>query len=131
MAFNVLVVPVYKRYWLLHAWKVAAGSKGPPPPWHQGESVGDKLKLLRKQIQYQALQRINKQWHAMETAKDGTLNNGLYRCSTGAKCQYRMITYGVIITYSVILTVQCIACCLQCSGQFLLQTLLQIVCIVH
>jgi len=80
-AVRVLVLPLFKRYWLWHAWKEAApASSGPPKPWREGGSVHEKLKLLAGSVQRWGSKQGEQQWHKLATAPEGTLNHRLFRC---------------------------------------------------
>lgn len=78
---RVLVVPVFKRYWLWHAWKSAPASSTPPKPWQEGSTVQEKFKLLLGSIQRWGGKQGEQQWHKLATAQEGTFNHKLFRCA--------------------------------------------------
>jgi hypothetical protein len=82
-AVRVLAVPVFKRYWLWHGWKVAAPvSNTPPKPWQQGKDLQEKAQLFLAGIQRWGSKQAEQQWHKLSTAPEGTFNHKLFRCST-------------------------------------------------
>jgi hypothetical protein len=96
-AVRVLVVPVFKRYWLWHAWKIAAPvSTTPQKPWQQGKDLQEKAQLFLAGIQRWGSKQGEQQWHKLATAPEGTFNHKLFRyrqsssvlgyVSTGMKC---------------------------------------------
>lgn len=80
---RVLVLPVFKRYYLWHAWKEAPVSSTPPKPWREGDSLQEKLKLLLGSVQRWGSKQGEQQWHKLTTAPAGTFNHRLFRSVTG------------------------------------------------
>lgn len=79
-AVKVLVVPVFKRYWLFHAWRTAAAAaSAPPKPWQQGSSLTEQLQLLLAAIQRWGSKQGEQQWQKIVTAPEGTFNHKLHR----------------------------------------------------
>lgn len=79
-AVRVLVVPVFKRYWLWHAWKIAAPvSTTPQKPWQQGKDLQEKAQLFLAGIQRWGSKQGEQQWHKIATAPEGTFNHKLFR----------------------------------------------------
>lgn len=79
-AVKVLVVPVFRRYWLFHAWRTAAAASAPPKPWQQGSSLGEQLQLLLGALQRWGSKQGEHQWQKIATAPEGTFNHKLHRC---------------------------------------------------
>lgn len=75
---KVLVVPVFKRYWLFHAWKTKAPPGAPPKPWQQGSSLGEQLQLLLGAVQRWGIKQGEQQWQKITTAPKGTFNHKLH-----------------------------------------------------
>ena len=76
-----LVVPIFRRYWLWHAWTDAsvAASRPPLKPWKEGSTLEEKVSLLGQNITNTVMQRVMKEWRLLEAAKEGTLRNKGYR----------------------------------------------------
>ena len=54
---KVVVVPVYRKHWLYHAWAEAApqaSRQADSIDWRKGATLGDKVQLLRKEMGYKA-----------------------------------------------------------------------------
>jgi hypothetical protein len=78
-AITVLVIPVFRRYWLWHAWRSAPASSTPPKPWQEGSSLQEKLQLLLGSVQRWGSKQGEQQWHKIATAPGGTFNHKLFR----------------------------------------------------
>lgn len=48
MLVRVLVIPVFKRHWALHAWSEPVSKQ--PVDWRAGKTLQDKLKLAGRSI---------------------------------------------------------------------------------
>ena len=59
---RVLVLPVFKRYWLWHAWKEAPVSTAPEKPWQEGHDLREKFSLLLGSIQRWGSKQGEQQW---------------------------------------------------------------------
>eukprot|EP00775_Hariotina_reticulata_P003909 gene3909-4163_t len=64
---RVLVLPVYRRYWLYHAWTDTSKAEQAAP------------QTLVGRLQTKALETFRQQWNKIEAAPAGTFNNRLYR----------------------------------------------------
>lgn len=96
---RVLVLPFYRRYWLLHAWRAsqpqsaaadaAAGAHMTPHDtslaaaaarsWQQGATLQDKVRGLGGALQAWGARTADAQWHKLVAAPEGTFNHRLYR----------------------------------------------------
>ena len=76
---RVLVLPVFKRYWLWHAWKEAPVSTAPEKPWQEGHDLREKFSLLLGSIQRWGSKQGEQQWHKLATAPEGSFNHRLFR----------------------------------------------------
>ncbi|KAI8469876.1 MAG: mitochondrial K+-H+ exchange-related-domain-containing protein [Monoraphidium minutum] len=76
---QVLVIPVFRRAWLQHVCSGAAAHGPPAPPWHAGATLGDKARLAAAALQDWGAAKVDKQWHAIQTAREGSMNSYLYK----------------------------------------------------
>ena len=79
---TALVIPIFRRYWLWHGWKDPMANvqmKEALKPWRQGATLEEKFSLLIQRLNIALMNRVMKEWHQLESAKEGTLRNKGYR----------------------------------------------------
>ncbi|GAX80380.1 hypothetical protein CEUSTIGMA_g7819.t1 [Chlamydomonas eustigma] len=77
---KVLVLPVYRRTWLLHAWNEATTNQAiSAPDWKTGASLQEKLSMASLQIKYKFDSTVKTQWRELQAAKEGSFRSYLYR----------------------------------------------------
>lgn len=82
MRVKVVVVPVYRKHWLYHAWTEAmpqASQAESTIDWRKGATLGDKVQLLKKNLDYKVNDTVQQQWQSLEAAPDGSFKNKLLR----------------------------------------------------
>lgn len=87
---RALVVPVFRRYWLWHAWRegggVAAGAAQAGGKagkqlrdWKEGMNLEEKAQLLGQHVNRWVQSRLWNEWRKLETAQEGTMRNRGFR----------------------------------------------------
>ena len=102
MTVRLLVLPVFRNYWLYHVLEAPqALQHTASKSWQDGSSIQEKLQLLGRQaankvpypqqtsqsqprhnseaLDAQVQSSVAERWRQVETAKDGTFKNRLYR----------------------------------------------------
>lgn len=85
-AVKILILPIYRRYWLYHAWQEPGAfhsSLRPSNNWRKGENLEEKLQLLTRAWSDWIQQRMLQQWRDLEAAKDGSIKSRFYRLAQG------------------------------------------------
>ncbi|KAJ9521118.1 hypothetical protein QJQ45_022869, partial [Haematococcus lacustris] len=87
MRVKVLVVPVYRRHWMFHAWVDGTGeqlaSKGEAEWWKQGSTLQERASALGAHLNRKLNSTVSQQWQLMEASKEGTFRNWMYRLALG------------------------------------------------
>lgn len=94
-ATRAVVLPIFRRYWLWHAWqegssksvaaasrassKTAAAATGPPRSWREGINLEEKAQLLGQHATRWVQGKLWAEWRKLETAPEGSLRNRGYR----------------------------------------------------
>jgi hypothetical protein len=78
-AHVALVLPIFRRVWLQHVCRTAASAAPTPPAWQTGKTAQEKAHLLAAHAQHWAAGKVDKQWHAIQTAPEGTINSYIFK----------------------------------------------------
>lgn len=95
---KALALPIFRRYWLWHSWEIsnsgaiasraAAASTTPASlqathletkTWRDGHTLEERFALAGDQLLNKFQQRLGAEWHKLESARDGSLRNRMYR----------------------------------------------------
>lgn len=95
-ATRAVVLPIFRRYWLWHAWQEAGGAAAAgaskagrnagaaatataPRSWREGVNLEEKAQLLGQQATRWVQSKLWAEWRKLETAPEGSLRNRGYR----------------------------------------------------
>ncbi|KAL3160134.1 hypothetical protein ABBQ32_010907 [Trebouxia sp. C0010 RCD-2024] len=78
---KILALPIFRRYWLYHAWHdpQAATVARAAKDWRKGVNLEEKMQLLSEKLQLWGWEKLVKQWRSMELAKERTIKSYMYR----------------------------------------------------
>jgi len=95
---KALVLPVFRRYWLWNSWEIsnsaAVASRAAAASttsastqatnfktktWRDGHTLEERFALAGDQVLNKFKQRLGAEWHKLESARDGSLRNRMYR----------------------------------------------------
>ena len=80
VTLQTLVLPIFRRYWLWHAWLDRAAIPGPPlRRWRDGSTLEERFQILGQSLSAKATRRLEVEWTKLESAKEGSLRNRVFR----------------------------------------------------